>query len=70
MCVYNDGWVIPDSGVGGASDYDPLIILQTQHRACMTCQNLQTLQRLLVPDLHRWREEEKAGERERVENEE
>lgn len=42
---------VPDSGVRRAGDDDPLIILQTQHRARVTSQYLQTLQRLLIPDL-------------------
>lgn len=42
---------VPDSRVRRAGDDDPLVILQTQHRARVTSQYLQTLQRLLIPDL-------------------
>lgn len=49
---------VPDSWVGGPGDDDPLIILKTQHWSCVTGQDLQTLQRLLIPDL--------SGERTRV----
>lgn len=54
---------VPDSGVRRAGDDDPLIILQTQHRARVTSQYLQTLQRLLIPDL--WWKGGQVGKKEK-----
>lgn len=54
---------VPDSGVRRARDDDPLIILQTQHRARVTSQYLQTLQRLLIPDL--WWKGGQVGKKEK-----
>lgn len=42
----------PDSGIRGAGNNDSLIVLQTQHRACVPCQDLQTLQSLFIPYLN------------------
>lgn len=46
---------VPDSWVRRPGDNDPVVILQTQHWACVPSQNLQTLQTLFVPDL--WKTE-------------
>lgn len=50
-CSSNKMCVIPDGWVRRPSDNDPFVILQTQHRACVTSQYFQTLQRLFIPDL-------------------
>lgn len=42
----------PDSRIRGAGNNDSLIILQTQHRARVPCQDLQTLQSLFIPYLN------------------
>lgn len=54
---------VPDSGIRRAGDDDPLIILQTQHRARVTSQYLQTLQRLFIPDL--WWKGGQVGKKEK-----
>lgn len=42
---------LPDGGVWGARDDHPLIVLQTQDRACVACENPLAFQCAFIPDL-------------------
>ena len=42
---------LPDSRVTGTGNDDVFIVLKAQHGACVTCQDLYTLQRVAVPHL-------------------
>jgi len=47
--VHLNHW--PDCGIAGARHNDVVIVLQAQHRAGMSLQDLRAFQRVLLPDL-------------------